>query len=80
MGVALLWPHSVQEVDGSVLLVKEAGQCLRYWWKGGFMASQSVEENIQRAHKSFQLTRAFSHATRSVIETCQPTLLFRSKN
>ena len=24
-----------------------------YWWKGDFMASQSVEENVQRAHKLF---------------------------
>ena len=44
--------HSVQEVDGSVILVKEVG---RYWWKRDFMASQLVEENIQRAHKSFHL-------------------------
>ena len=53
-GEGLWWLniHSVQEVDGSVILVKEVGQ---YWWKRDFMASQLVEENIQRAHKSFHL-------------------------
>ena len=50
--LALLWPQSVQEVAGSVILVKGAGSG-SYWWKGDFMASQSVVENIQRAHKLF---------------------------
>ena len=72
------------EVDGLVILFKDACKCnLWYWWKRDLMASQSMEENIRRPYKSFLHfgnLGAFQGdlcllSTRSIIETCiMPTI------
>ena len=77
------------EVDGSQIPVRNAAKCLGYWWREDMMASQSVEENIRKAHKSFfhygslgAFQGDLSHlSTRSIIQTCvMPILLFGSEN
>ena len=47
--------HMVKDLGAGGGWLNPSGKGCRkwYWWKGDFMASQSVEENIQRAHKSF---------------------------
>ena len=43
----------LSEIDGSVLPSWYEGICLGYWWRGDLLASRAVEENIQKARKSF---------------------------
>ena len=42
-------PALVCVVDGSVIPAGDVGKSVGYWWEGDLSASQSVEENIQKA-------------------------------
>ena len=43
----------LSEIDGSVLPSWYEGIGLGYWWRGDLLASHAVEENIQKARRSF---------------------------
>ena len=42
------------EVNGTVAVpAVDMGKCLGYWWKGGLLATQLIEENIRNARQAF---------------------------
>ena len=41
------------KVEGVVIPRKSEGKCLGYWWRSDLLAVRAVDENIQKARRSF---------------------------